>query len=185
MRLVFMVEERSMKELLDRLLPRILPQHVSYLIIAHEGKTDLQKSIPIKLRAWNIPGDRFVIVQDQDSADCRELKGKLKRLCTEAGKPDVLIRIVCHELETWFLGDLLALEHAFHIKGLTSKQKSLKYRDPDALNNAAQELKKMVSEYQKINGARAVGAYIHIDQNCSRSFQAFISGLRQFIQEQS
>ena len=50
-RLVFLVEEYSMKVLLEGLLPRLFP-NLSFLCIPHEGKQDLEKSVPKKLRAW-------------------------------------------------------------------------------------------------------------------------------------
>ena len=59
--LVFMLEEESAKHLLKELLPRILSesqsetQTVTYKLIPHQGKGDLQKSIPIKLKAWLDP----------------------------------------------------------------------------------------------------------------------------------
>ena len=78
MRLVFLVEERSMKELLEVLLPKILPDSVDKpLIIAHNGKSDLAASIPKKLRAWQNSDDKFIIVHDQDSNDCKTLKKNL------------------------------------------------------------------------------------------------------------
>lgn len=55
MKLVFLLEEQSMKTFLDGILPRILPPDVTFITVPHEGKTDLQKSIPIKLRAWKQP----------------------------------------------------------------------------------------------------------------------------------
>ena len=61
-RMVFLLEEQSMKELLDGLLPRLFPG-LNFLCVPHEGKQDLERSIPRKLRAWRVPGDRFVIVQ--------------------------------------------------------------------------------------------------------------------------
>ena len=47
MNLVFFLEERSMKELLDGILPRILPEGVAFQTIPHQGKSDLAKSLPI------------------------------------------------------------------------------------------------------------------------------------------
>ncbi|GMU62432.1 MAG: hypothetical protein AMXMBFR34_41950 [Myxococcaceae bacterium] len=58
-RVVFLLEEKSMKVLLDGLLPRIVPS-LDFLCVPHEGKQDLEKSIPRKLRAWREPGVRFV-----------------------------------------------------------------------------------------------------------------------------
>ena len=46
MRLVFMIEERSMKEVLIKLLPQILPASLEpSLIIPHNGRSDLIASI--------------------------------------------------------------------------------------------------------------------------------------------
>ena len=94
MKLVFLLEEESMKHFLDGILPKILPPDVGFITVPHEGKSDLQKSVPIKLRAWKEPGVKFVIVQDQDTGDCRELKRKLVELCGDTTQ-EVLIRIAC------------------------------------------------------------------------------------------
>ena len=77
MKLIFLLEEQSMKCFLDGLLPRILPAGIPFLTIPHEGKADLQKSLVAKLRGWNEPDVKFVVVQDQDSNDYKELKAKL------------------------------------------------------------------------------------------------------------
>ena len=72
-RLVFLLEEPSMKRLLEGLLPRLMPGLVAghhFVCVPHEGKSDLDRSIPRKLSAWQIPGDRFVVVRDNDGADC-------------------------------------------------------------------------------------------------------------------
>jgi len=79
-RLVFMLEEPSMKTLLEELTPRLFPA-LDFLCITHEGKCDLEKSIPRKLRAWAVPGDRFVVLRDNDGGDCLALKGPC---CMEA-----------------------------------------------------------------------------------------------------
>ena len=86
MKLVFLLEEPSMKYLLDELLPKILPEWVEFQTISHTGKRALERSIPRKLRGWNEPGDvRFVILHDQDGRDCRELKQSLLALCQDTG----------------------------------------------------------------------------------------------------
>ncbi|WP_234369539.1 hypothetical protein [Paracidovorax avenae] len=110
-----------MQVLLDDWLPRLFPgwrdgQH--FQCIPHEGKSDLDRSIPRKLAAWRIPGDRFVIVRDNDNADCVDLKNKLRGLCTQGERPETLIRIVCQELESWYLGDLAALERVMNFPPL-------------------------------------------------------------------
>lgn len=44
MKLVFLLEERSMAVFLEGLLPRILPEDVVFTLVPHEGKTDCERS---------------------------------------------------------------------------------------------------------------------------------------------
>ncbi|HZK85615.1 MAG TPA: DUF4276 family protein [Desulfosporosinus sp.] len=179
--IVFLVEEPSMKEFLKVILPRVIPENVSYKIIHHEGKQDLERSIPKKLRAFRQPETRFVILIDQDSNDCLLLKNHLLGLCQEGGREDCLVRIVCHELESWFLGDLEAVGQAYNLNTLARRQGEAKYRQPDRLSNAAQVLKLLVPTYQKVSGARAVSKHMKLSENESYSFAVFIKGLQEVI----
>jgi hypothetical protein len=172
--LVFLLEEPSMKAFLEELLPRIVPG-TSCRLVPHEGKLDLEKSVPRKLRAWRSPGVRFIVVRDQDSEDCRALKKRLVSTAEEAGRPDTVIRIVCRELEAWLLGDLVALGTAFDAPHLESLRGKAKFRNPDGLGNPSEEIRKLVSRYQKISGARAVGRHIDPSRNVSPSFQVFVT----------
>jgi len=178
---VFLLEERSIKEVLDVLLPRILPEGTDFKLIAHEGKSDLEKSIPRKLRAWRDSAVRFVVVRDCDSADCHVVKRRLHALCEEAGRLDSLVRIVCNELESWFLGDLLAVEKAFQLQGLAAKQEKRKYRDPDRLKNAKQELKKLAPRFQTLRGSRAIAHHMDPQRNRSHSFHVFLEGVARIV----
>ncbi len=180
MKLVFMLEERSMEEFLKGLMSRWFPA-VDWVAVPHEGKQNLQKSIPKKLRAWREPNVRFVIVHDQDAARCKDIKSKLVRLCEDAGRSDCLVRIPCRELESWFLGDLAAVEAAMEVKGLKERQDSRKFRDPDKLGNPSEELRKMVPRYQKISGARAIGRHLDIENNRSHSYNVFVQGIRKAL----
>ena len=92
-----------MAVLLEGLLPRLYPD-LPFQCVSHEGKNDLEKSIPRKLRAWREPGVRFVIIRDNDGSDCRRVKNSLYSLCQEGSREDSLIRIACQELEAWYLG---------------------------------------------------------------------------------
>ena len=181
MKLVFMLEERSMKELLDRILPSILPEDVSFVTIPHDGKSDLKKSIPIKLKAWNEPDVAFVIVHDQDSNDCRVLKQELVHLCEGYGRR-FLVRIPCHELEAWYWGDLAAVSAAY-AKDLTYLQNRAKYREPDKIENPKQELKRYVPKLSQIDGARRIAQNMDIAANTSYSFGVFVQGVRELCGE--
>ena len=74
---MFLLEESV---LLHGLLPRLFP-NLPFLCIPHEGKQDLEKSIPRKLRAWREAGVHFCVIRDNDQGDCHELKRKLNALC--------------------------------------------------------------------------------------------------------
>ena len=89
--LVFLLEEASIIEVLKVLVPNIVPNHVACRFVPHDGKSDLKKSIPRKLRAWRTPGVRFVVVRDKDHGDCHAVKDKLLELCQEGRRTDTLI----------------------------------------------------------------------------------------------
>jgi hypothetical protein len=186
-RLVFLVEEQSMKTALDELVPRLLEQEnvideFYHQVLPHKGKTHLRDSIKSTLQNWGIPDSYFIILHDKDSADCRLLKQKIATLCVESGNPKTLIRIPCHELESWFLGDLAAIDKAFgtHLHKLQNKRK---FCDPDKLANAKEELKKYVHHYQQISGARAIAQQMSLTNNRSHSFRVFINGILKLLKD--
>ncbi len=178
-RLVFLLEEASMRSLLEPILPRILGEQVDCTLITHEGKQDLRRSMPRKIRGWGDPTARFVVLHDQDShPDCRKLKAGLVSICKEAGAEAILVRIVCRELESWYLGDLAAVEKAFDMKGLRHLERKAKYRDPDHMVSPSREFKRLVPVYQKLMGARAMARFLDIEANRSKSLRAFVDGVR-------
>lgn len=181
--LVFFLEEPSAQAMLEGLLPRLLPEIKTVRYIVFEGKQDLEKQIQRRLRGYRSPGAKFVVLRDQDSADCRIVKAGLKKKCEDAGRPETLIRIACHELESWYLGDLAAVETALQIRGLGGFQNGAKYRRPDNIANAAEELSKLTKGvYQKILGSRVIGPLLDLENTRSPSFRVFISGLRTLAQ---
>ena len=181
LQLVFMVEEPSMEETLKSILPKIIPEE-SYnpIIIPHSGKNDLKKSIPRKLKAWKDNENikyKFIILMDQDRAECKEIKNKLKILCVANNRPDCIIRIVCRELESWFLGDLIAIQNALNIS--IPSQKKKKFRDPDKLGNPSEEIQKLCQyKYRKLDNARKISRNLSINENSSHSFNVFVSTVR-------
>ena len=186
--LVFFLEEPSAREMLKGLLPRLLSDETIPQYVVFEGKQDLKKQLGKKLRGWRRPDSRFVVLCDQDGADCLQVKSRLVEICRQAGKPDALVRIVCRELESWYLGDLRAVERGMHLSGLAGRQKRSKYRDPDRFANPVQELERMTRHrYQKVSGSREIGRRLSVGSvgrggahgNRSRSFQVFVSGLRE------
>jgi hypothetical protein len=177
MKIIFLLEEKSMKETLNNILPKILPAGFTFLCVPHEGKQDLKKSVIRKLKAWNEPDVKFVIVHDKDANDCKKLKQELMELTQQTAHSDTLIRIVCTELESWFLGDLQAVDKAFATKH-ADKQNGKLYRNPDNIANAKQELQKLVPSYQQISGSKRISESMDIVNNRSHSFNVFITGIK-------
>ncbi len=180
--LVVFTEEMSAKVMLESLLPRLLPQDIHIQCVDFEGKQDLEKQLPIKLKGWRTPDTYFVILRDQDSGNCHDVKRNLKSICDAAHKPDVLVRIACRELESWYFGDLAAVEAGLEIDGLSALQTKAKYRSPDNIINPSTELKKVTkNRYQKVSGSRVIGKHLYLDNTLSRSFRNFINGVRGIV----
>ena len=175
-RAVFLLEEYSMKVLLDTLLPRLIPG-LQFLCVPHEGKQDLEKSVPKKLRAWREPGVCFVVIRDNDGGDCHQLKDRLVILCRNGRRQDTLVRIACQELEAWYLGEPAALASAFENERLGDLGAKARYRDPDSVVRPSAEIEGLVPEFQKVSGARRMAMHLTREGNRSRSFQVLVEGI--------
>ena len=184
--LVFLLEEPSAKAMLESLLPRLLHQGIQFRCIPFEGKQDLEKQLVRKIRAYQNTQARFIVMRDQDSnPDCTAIKSNLLRLCQEAGKAEkCLVRIACKELESFYLGDLLAVEQALKLNGLTKQQQTRKFRTPDELGNPSKELRTLTKQkYEKVAGSRAIGQYLSPDNQRSPSFHNLVLAIRRLEAE--
>lgn len=180
--LVCLLEEPSAKEMLAGLFPRLLPDGVTPFIIPFEGKQDLEKQMVKKIRNWRSPDSVFLVMRDQDAGDCEVIKSGLMELCQQAGKPNTVVRIACRELESFYFGDLAAVEVGLNIQGLTQHTRKAKYRNPDDIVNPADELMKLTGGvYQKVSGSRAIGPHLNLEDNTSHSFRVLIAGIRRLV----
>lgn len=160
-----------------------------YCFVKEDGYTRVYKAsgndtIKELYRAGDLLGQpdvKFVIVQDQDSAECTKVKELLGKLAEPSGR-EVLIRIACRELESWYFGDLGAVSMAYgqDIRGLSQKRK---YRNPDLIGNPREELRKLFPGYQQLEGARKIAIHMDIENNSSTSFQYFVSGVRKLCEK--
>ncbi|MFH0994155.1 MAG: hypothetical protein V1844_01450 [Pseudomonadota bacterium] len=112
------------------------------------------------------------------------VKNTLALLCRQAGKPEALIRVVCKTLESFYLGDLFAVEKAFGINGLAKQQQKKKFRSPDNLGNPAEELSKITNQrYQKMSGSRTLAPLLTMEKNLSHSFNVLIRGIHRILED--
>jgi len=179
--LVCCVEEASAKEMLIHVFSKLGFSNDRYQFIVFEGKQDLDKKLVTRLKAWRDPNAVFLVLRDQDSADCRAVKQSLISLCQNTEKT-FIVRIACHELESFYLGDLAAVEQGLGLAKLSRQQNKKKFSNPDRLSNASQLLKDLTNgKYQKILGSRAISQHLDVGNNKSHSFNVLVKGIIQIL----
>ena len=168
--------------MLEGLLPKFLPEGVHCRYLVFQGKQDLEKNLVKKIRGWQLPESLFVVLRDQDAGEYLKIKIKLTALCHQADRGEALVRVACRELESFYLGDLAAVEKGLAVSGLTRMQNNRKYRTPDSLANPARELSMLTSgRYEKIAGSRAIAPHLNTEVNTSHSFKILVDGIRKFV----
>jgi hypothetical protein len=200
--LEILVEEYSAEIALANLLPKILPPAVEFAIRSFQGKADLLKKLPQRLKGYRpwLPEDwRIIVLCDRDDDDCRELKQKLENFAIQNGfttkssqssRPFVLLnRIAIEELEAWLLGDPQAIEQAY--PGVSANFITRRrYRNPDAIAGGTWEALQSLLQKKgyfpgglnKVEAARTITQYMEVQNNCSTSFHCFCTGLAALIE---
>lgn len=181
--LVCLLEEPSAKDLLEGLLPRLIPDSVAVYYLVFEGKQDLERQLVRKLRGWRRPNPAFVVLRDQDAADCHVVKESLTDLVAQSARQPALVRVACRELESWIVGDWRAVADAFDRPQLLAQSAKAANRNPDLLVKPVELLRKLIPEYQKRDGARRVGLLLDPTRNHSGSFRTFCAGVQRLVGE--
>jgi hypothetical protein len=186
--LVICLEEKSARVFLESFLPRLFPDFMNWetQFIVFEGKSDMNKRLERRVRCWLRPRTAFVVLRDQDSGDCAQIKTGLAEKCENAGHAPALIRIACRELESWYLGQLAAVDTALETTYLGKQQNTRKFRLPDDLGSPSHELDRITKGvYQKVGGSREIGKHLSTDtrENRSHSFGVFVSGIQSVIHQ--
>ncbi|WP_431307170.1 DUF4276 family protein [Acidithiobacillus acidisediminis] len=202
MRIEFLVEEQSAEEALKHLLPRLIDGRAQWKLINLSSKYKLLKVLPQRLAAYRRCIDqsedlRIVVLVDRDLDDCIALKRQMEDTAKSVGLstksvpgPDgrflVVNRIVIEELESWFIGDPVALRKAF--TGLPSMDPTKGiFRNPDnggsweALHRFLKRHGIYKSSYPKIDAARRIAPHLGLQSNRSRSFQVFLDGVESLL----
>lgn len=175
--IIILTEERSMEEAVRSLMGRHraeLKEGLNWFVFSFSGKSDLEKNIRTRMRNWNYGEPMFLILRDADGGDCREVKRRLSVLAREGGKP-YKVRVVCQELESWFLGDSEAVCSAY--PRCCFSNDVAKYRNPDCMKNPADELARLTGDSTKVGRARLIAPNLTPERNRSRSFQVFFESL--------
>ena len=206
MHIKFFLEEPSAEEALKELLPKILLKDVSYEFHTFQGRDEMLKDLPKRLKGeqWIPDNWRIIVLIDEDRRDCHELKAYLERAAHEAGfvtkssaAPNedfqIVNRIAIEELEAWFFGDVEAL-HTTYPRIPENLQSKAKYRNPDAIpggtSEALERLLKQKNYYtrrerlHKPTIAQNIAQHMVPSRNRSKSFQVFVEGLKACVGEE-
>jgi hypothetical protein len=191
--LEILVEEPSMEAFLRELLPRLLGNRATFRVYPSQGKDDLLRNLPARLKAYAkfLPANyRIVVVVDRDGDDCLQLKKKLDGIAAEAGLATrkgarvpawrVVNRIAVEELEAWYFGDWEAVLQCYPGVPRTLEQRA-GYRDPDdirggtweAFERLLQKAGYFPSGLGKTEVARSLGKLVMRERTRSRSFTLF------------
>ena len=206
MHIEFLLEEPSAEAALSTILSKIFSPDVPYHFHVFEGKHDLLKKLPVRLKGYRhwIPDDwRIVVLVDEDRKDCLEMKEKLENAAREAGfrtkssttsegNFQVVNRLAVEELEAWFFGDPKAIRKAYP-KISTGFQYQARYRNPDAIPGGTYEaLERLLirknyykGRLPKIEVAHNIAQHMEPHRNRSKSFQVFVEGLKACVGEES
>jgi hypothetical protein len=178
---VFFVEEDSMKAFLENFLSRLGISTTAYNISVFEGKNQLKKNLTPKMNQWRLPNTQFFVLMDNDNKpNCKDVKLALFKQCEEANRPDTIIRLVCQELEAWYLGDLTTVSNYYNqpIKLPTLKQITQQNIKPDSVDKPSELLKQQFLNFKKGDLARYMGKHITLEGNSSVSFGYFVQSLK-------
>ena len=183
-------EEPSLKIVLETILPKILSEEVHFQIYSHQGKQDLEKALTKTLPTISkIPGSKILVTRDQDSSDCKELKQNLLQIIGLNCHCDFFVRIVCRELEAWYLGDMQAIEKAYPRFKSEQFINKAEYRNVDKLQNPNKELLKLIPEYSdrenlpKLETAEYISPFLNLEANNSESFNQTISAILKLVNQ--
>lgn len=88
-----------------------------------------------------------------------------------------MVRLVCQELEGWYIGDIEALALAFDPM-LDTPVLRKRFAEPDVWQKPSKELERLIPEFQKGSGARLMAQHLSEAGNLSRSFNVFVDGLK-------
>jgi hypothetical protein len=188
--IIFLVEDYSMRQFLQGILPRLGFQDHTFEIKHHRGKEDLISHLPQIIPSLSKRAQQIIVLIDQDKQDCIKLKKKIEEKMAWCAC-DYKIRIACYELEAWFLGDMEAIAQCspkFKARFFQGKEK---YRDVDRIDKPSRVIEEIVPDWKaeyasKPQFAKTIADFVSLAKlpyaNRSHSFHVFLDTLRTFEQ---
>jgi hypothetical protein len=87
-------------------------------------------------------------------------------------------RLICQELEGWYLADEVALAEAYPSHAKVAERLARRFPDPDACQKPSAELEREIDEFQKQDGARRIGSRLDVNRSRSASCRLFAETVR-------
>ncbi|MDR1290660.1 MAG: DUF4276 family protein [Planctomycetaceae bacterium] len=174
---LFLLEEESAEEMLRKFIPRCFSS-LRCTYRKFKGKNNLIQRLEKTIQNHVDNNCPIVILCDQDDDCCVELRDKILNLCKKTHRgSSCVVRIACHEMESWFLAQLDIVAGHFGVPELAKHQK--RYEKPDTVKNPSDVLKRITNgNYQKVKGSRIMGEYLDPNITRSVSFKRFVETLR-------
>lgn len=190
-------EERSAKQFFERLMIKIFAEQnlshqeakLRFRVYSYSGKDDLKNSLKTTVPTISKqPKAKILITIDQDTKNCKSLKKELERIIAGNCHCQHKIRIICRELESWFLGDLESIRKSY------SRFKPEEYRNKADFRNIDQRkskpsdtLLKIIPELKgmqklpKVSVAETISQNLSLNNNRSHSFNATITAIKTLL----
>ena len=179
-KLVFLLEEPSMRSFLIGARPKLpIPSDFEMVFRISNGIGDLKALVSTTLRIGWPPGTKFVILFDKDKADCRLRKSDIASAIPDFRQSEVLVRVVCYELESWYFGDPDTLAERY--------PKFRRVRNSSRFRMSPDDIQKPSTDIREHSGmgkgalAEELGPILKLADNRSHSLQVFLSGLRRLL----
>ena len=174
--ILILVEEPSAFEV-ARAIARTLGLYDRVTVLKHQGAGDLERSYAGKIANDPFPNTKFLILRDADNKDCRPLKQKLVEGVPAEKRGRTRVRIVCQELEAWYLAQPEALAAA---RALRKPIAGSKLRgDIDLIGDPKRLFLRHAHDSGQIELARRIGPHLNPASMRSTSFRHFIAALRE------
>lgn len=179
--IVVFVEEPSIRVVIEAICAKLGAADL-VKVLEHEGKSDLERSITRKINGWRSPVlPYFIVSRDLDASERQKLRSHLLSLVPPHALQRTKVRVIVAELESWYLGDPLALVAAGLITPPVAHRlaSQAKFRDLCRLVGAKAEFKKLVGQsIGQIRAAHQIGVHLDVDRNTCRNFHAFVEALK-------
>jgi len=181
---VCFVEGKSDKEMLKGIIPRLTGLKNDRIEIYDlRGKPSLLARVGDLLRGYETSENVFLVMCDKDREDCMSLKKEIQRAVGKHKAERTRVRIACHELESFYLGDLQAVEQGLGLPNLSEMQD--RYVTPDSCVLKPENELVLLSQnrYRKTDGSRNIAPFLSLKgDNKSHSFNVLVDAIKQLHQ---